>query len=79
MVIINKIDKPARRIDEVKDEIADLFLELATTDNQLEYPIYYAIGRDGKAWTEMPADPNEPGGFDANFPCHYRANPRPQG
>ena len=54
IVIINKIDKPARRIEEVKDEVADLFLELATSDNQLDYPVYYAIGRDGKAWTDTP-------------------------
>ncbi|MBR2588894.1 translational GTPase TypA [Candidatus Saccharibacteria bacterium] len=49
VVIINKIDKPAARIEEVKDEIADLFLELATDESQLNYPIYYAIARDGKA------------------------------
>lgn len=49
VVIINKIDKPAARIDEVKDEISDLFLELATDESQLNYPIYYAIARDGKA------------------------------
>lgn len=54
IVIINKIDKPARRIEEVKDEVADLFLELAASDDQLDYPVYYAIGRDGKAWTDMP-------------------------
>ncbi len=54
IVIINKIDKPARRIEEAKDEVADLFLELATSDDQLDYPVYYAIGRDGKAWTDMP-------------------------
>ncbi len=54
VVIINKIDKPARRIDEVKDELDNLFLELATSDDQLHYPIYYAIGREGKAWKEMP-------------------------
>ncbi len=54
IVIINKIDKPARRIEEVKDEVADLFLELATSDDQLDYPVYYAIGRDGKAWIDTP-------------------------
>ena len=58
VVIINKIDKPARRIDEVEDELGDLFLELATDESQLHYPIYYAIGRDGKAWKELPADAN---------------------
>lgn len=49
VVVINKIDKPAARIDEVKDEISDLFLELATDESQLNYPIYYAIARDGRA------------------------------
>lgn len=56
VVVINKIDKPARRIDEVEDELADLFLELATDESQLRYPIYYAIGREGKAWAKLPED-----------------------
>jgi GTP-binding protein len=59
VVIINKIDKPSRRIDEVIDEVSDLFLELAIDDSQLHYPVYYAIGRDGKAWTELPDNPSE--------------------
>ena len=54
VVVINKIDKPARRIDEVLDEISDLFLELAIDEDQLHYPVYYAIGRDGKAWKNLP-------------------------
>jgi len=56
VVIINKIDKPSRRIDEVIDEVSDLFLELAIDDSQLHYPVYYAIGREGKAWKELPDD-----------------------
>lgn len=59
VVIVNKIDKPSRRIDEVIDEVADLFLELAVDDSQLHYPVYYAIGRDGKAWTHVPDNPAE--------------------
>lgn len=59
VVIINKIDKPSRRIDEVVDEISNLFLELAIDDSQLHYPVYYAIGREGKAWTELPENPSE--------------------
>lgn len=59
VVIINKIDKPARRIDEVIDEISDLFLELAIDDSQLYYPVYYAVGRDGKAWKELPDNTSE--------------------
>ncbi len=59
VVVINKIDKPARRIAEVEDELADLFLELATDDSQLHYPVYYAIGREGKAWDHVPENPSE--------------------
>ena len=59
VVVINKIDKPARRVAEVEDEVADLFLELAVDDSQLHYPVYYAIGRDGKAWTALPDNPAE--------------------
>jgi GTP-binding protein len=54
VVIINKIDKPSRRIDEVIDEVSELFLELAINDDQLQYPVYYAIGREGKAWKTLP-------------------------
>lgn len=57
VVIINKIDKPARRVHEVEDELADLFLELAIDENQLHYPVYYAIGREGKSWTSVPENP----------------------
>ena len=56
VVIINKIDKPAARIPEVESEIADLFLELATDESQLSYPIYYAIARDGRAGTTTDLD-----------------------
>lgn len=59
VVVINKIDKPSRRIDEVIDEVSDLFLELAIDDSQLHYPVYYAIGRDGKAWKTLPDNPSE--------------------
>jgi GTP-binding protein len=54
IVIINKIDKDGRRIAEVENELADLFLELAVHEDQLHYPVYYAIGRAGKAWTSVP-------------------------
>lgn len=59
VVVINKIDKPSRRIDEVVDEISDLFLELAIDDSQLHYPVYFAIGREGRAWTELPDNTSE--------------------
>ena len=56
VVVINKIDKPAARISEVESEIADLFLELASDESQLNYPIYYAIARDGKAGKTIDLD-----------------------
>jgi len=59
VVVINKIDKPSRRVEEVEDEVSDLFLELAIDDSQLHYPVYFAIGREGKAWKAMPDNPEE--------------------
>ncbi|PID29456.1 translational GTPase TypA [Candidatus Saccharibacteria bacterium] len=67
VVVINKIDKPAARIDEVENEVADLFLELATSDDQLQYPIYYAVARDGKAWRELPSDSTQPADLSVLF------------
>jgi GTP-binding protein len=54
VVVINKIDKRDQRAEEVIDEIGHLFLDLAHTDDQLDFPVYYAIGRDGKAWDHLP-------------------------
>lgn len=56
MVVINKIDKSDARPDEVLQLTYDLFLDLATDDSQLEFPVYYAIGREGKAWSDLPED-----------------------
>jgi GTP-binding protein len=56
IVIINKVDKPASRISDVENELADLFLELAVHEDQLHYPVYYAVARDGKAWETVPDD-----------------------
>ena len=41
VVVINKVDKPAARVDEVYDEIIDLFIELGADDEQLEFPVCY--------------------------------------
>ncbi|MBV9711965.1 MAG: translational GTPase TypA [Ktedonobacteraceae bacterium] len=49
IVIINKIDRRDARIEQVNEWTQDLFLELATTDAHLDFPILYAIGRDGVA------------------------------
>lgn len=47
IVVINKIDRNDARPNEVLNEIYDLFIDLDATDNQLEFPLLYAIGRDG--------------------------------
>ncbi|NCO10650.1 translational GTPase TypA [Candidatus Saccharibacteria bacterium] len=78
VVIINKIDKPSRRIAEVEDEVSDLFLELAVDDSQLHYPVYYAIARDGKAWTDLPENPSEHTDLSCIFDAIINDIPSPQ-
>jgi GTP-binding protein len=77
VVVINKIDKPARRIAEVEDELGDLFLELATDDSQLHYPVYYAIGREGKAWKNIPDNADEDGDLLVIFDAIVNDIPAP--
>ena len=77
IVIINKIDKAGSRITEVEDELADLFLELVVHEDQLHYPVYYAIGRDGKAWATPPADPTESADLDPIFDAIIDKVPAP--
>ena len=52
IVVINKVDKPAARIDWVIDKVFDLFDELGATDEQLDFPIIYASGINGYASLE---------------------------
>jgi GTP-binding protein len=49
IVVINKIDRRDARIDQVLEWTQDLFLELATSDKHLDFPVLYAVGRDGVA------------------------------
>lgn len=49
IVVINKIDKPASRPEEVKEMVFELFLDLGADDEQLDFPVIYAIARDGVA------------------------------
>tara|TARA_R110002096_G_scaffold367840_1_gene561099 strand:- start:28973 stop:30802 length:1830 start_codon:yes stop_codon:yes gene_type:complete len=53
VVVINKIDKADRRPDEVHDEIFDLFVSLDANDDQLDFPMLYASGRDGWASNDL--------------------------
>ncbi|MCI5061106.1 MAG: translational GTPase TypA [Alphaproteobacteria bacterium] len=47
IVIVNKVDRPDGRPDEVVDEVFDLFVSLDANDDQLDFPVLYASGRDG--------------------------------
>ncbi len=58
IVIINKVDRPDGRADEVVDEVFDLFVSLDATAEQLDFPILYASGRDGWCAVELD-DPRE--------------------
>ena len=53
ILIVNKIDKLNCRPDWVVDEVFDLFVELGATDEQLHFPIMYAVGREGWAITHL--------------------------
>ncbi len=52
IVVVNKIDRPMARPAEVVDEVLDLFIELGADDDQIEFPVVYASGRDGFASTD---------------------------
>ena len=53
IVVINKVDRPDGRPDEVVDEVFDLFISLDASPEQLDFPILYASGRDGWCATEL--------------------------
>jgi len=53
LVVVNKIDRGDARPMEVLDEVYDLFIDLGADEDQLEFPILYAIGRDGVASPEL--------------------------
>lgn len=49
IVVVNKVDRPDERIQEVLDEVFDLFVSLEATDEQLDFPVLFASGRNGYA------------------------------
>jgi GTP-binding protein len=77
IVVINKIDKPGARIAEVENELSDLFLELAVHEDQLFYPVYYAIGREGKSWESPPANAEENANLEPIFDAIIDEIPAP--
>ena len=55
IVVVNKVDRSDARIQEVLDEVFDLFVSLEATDEQLDFPVLYASGRNGYASTDPDA------------------------
>ena len=53
MVVVNKIDRPEARVPEVVEMVQDLFLELATSAEQLDFPVLYASAKQGYATTNL--------------------------
>ncbi|GGR55386.1 MULTISPECIES: translational GTPase TypA [Streptomyces] len=68
ILCINKTDRPDARIDEVVNETYDLFLDLDADEEQIEFPIVYACGRDGVASLTKPADGTVPTDSDSLEP-----------
>jgi GTP-binding protein len=56
---INKIDRPDARVQEVENEVYDLFIDLGADDEQLEFPILYACGKEGYAHLEYKEEPGD--------------------
>jgi len=59
IVVINKIDRPDARIEEVHALMFDLFIELGATDEQANFPVIYASGRNGVATTDLTVPPKD--------------------
>jgi GTP-binding protein len=57
ILVVNKVDRPDARVDEVVDEVYELFLDLDADESQIEFPIVYTNAREGRA----SLDPGEPG------------------
>ena len=76
VVVLNKIDRPGARPEEVVDEVLDLFIELGANDDQLDFPVVYASARDGYA----SLDPHTPGtDMKPIFDAIIQNIPAPQG
>ena len=53
IVVINKIDKPAANADETEEKVLELFMDLGASKEQLDFPVVYAIGREGVAMRKL--------------------------
>lgn len=78
IVVINKIDRKDARVEEVLSETEELFLRLANKEEHLDFSVIYAIGREGKAWKNIPADGGEEADLTILFEEIIKIVPPPQ-
>jgi len=78
IVVINKIDKKNADITKTINKTNDLILELAKDDSQLDFPIYYAISRKGKAWDHLPKDKNSTADLSPILDGILKYTPKPE-
>ena len=75
LVVLNKVDRPTRRVTEVEEEIFDLMLAVDATDEQLDFQFIYASAKQGWAVDDFAAMPAE--GEEVLMPRSRRARIRP--
>jgi GTP-binding protein len=75
VLVINKIDRKDQRVREVVSDTENLFLSLADDPELLDFPIIYAIGRDGKTFLEMPESMDVPGDMTPLFETILKSIP----
>ncbi len=78
IVVINKIEKKFARVEYVIQKISDLFLDLATSEEQLEFPVLYAIGRQGVVFNELPDSFEQTGTVKPLLDTIIKTIPAPQ-
>ncbi|MBP2662659.1 MAG: typA [Firmicutes bacterium] len=76
IVVINKIDRPDQRVEDVLDEVLELFIELDANDEQLDFPVVYATARAGIAKMAMDDDSDN---LKPLFECIEKTIPAPRG
>ncbi|HWR43819.1 translational GTPase TypA [Sporomusa sp.] len=76
IVVINKIDRPDQRVEDVVDEVLELFIELEANDEQLDFPVVYAAAREGVAKMAMADDSDN---LQPLFECIEKTIPAPRG
>jgi len=78
IVILNKIDRQDARPDEVLQMTEDLFLKMVVSEEQLLFPVLYAVAKEGKIWSSIPDDFSSPANITPLFDEIINTIPAPQ-